>query len=246
MESVIEKLEKMANNIENSSYKVISEKIIKGLINAKFYSQDDLSKECFVSISQITKFAKKIGYSGYRELVFTLKNEYQHMGMEQNAEKINIIEKIDSIQKWILSNESFVNNLVLSIEKASFINLYVSYQVQHAANYIADIFANLNKVVRIVSHEIRNNLIKNKENEVNILIICSRDNETLLQVFNKENNEKQKSFLVTTERQREKVKINVFDEIIIDYKNDKSKNIFRNIAIEILFLHIYEKAQALS
>ncbi|AUB31315.1 hypothetical protein [Spiroplasma floricola] len=86
----------------------------------------------------------------------------------------------------------------------------------------------------------------NKEEEINLVILCSRDNDSLLAVYEIQNNPKQKSFLITTERQREKIKTFFTDQIIINYEFDNSKKIYRNIGLEMLFLHIFEVVQELS
>ncbi|AUB31312.1 hypothetical protein [Spiroplasma floricola] len=135
MESVLEKLERMTKNIENTSYKIISKEIVSKFFKGIFYNQEDLANSCYVSVSQITKFAKKIGYSGYRELLFNLKNEYSHYGWDKKNLEISTIEKFDQLSKWIMKNEKFVKTIAKEIKNKEIINVYVSYQVRHAATF---------------------------------------------------------------------------------------------------------------
>ncbi|WP_027063304.1 hypothetical protein [Mesoplasma seiffertii] len=246
MESVLEKLEKASKTIDETSYKIIAQEILKNFFAGVFNNQEALAKQCYVAVSQVTKFSKKIGYSGYRELLFNLKNEYKHYGWDQNENEVTSIEKFNQITKWISKNYRFVRAIVQAIKAKETINIYASYQVRHAAKYIVELFSSMDKVVKIISNELRNDMKPNKADEINLVLLCSRDNESLIRVFKAQNNPEQQSFLVTTERQKEKMKMPFEEIMLIDYNFDKSKKVYRNLAIEMLFMYIFENIQELS
>ncbi|WP_339030880.1 hypothetical protein [Spiroplasma endosymbiont of Cantharis nigra] len=241
--SVINKLIKLSESVDDTNFKSIANQIIDNFTNGDFKNQEELGKQCYVSLSTITKFSQKIGCTGYRELIFTLKNEYNHYGWAENVNKVSSLERFDSIQKWIIENNSFIENIAQAIKGAKIINLYASNQIKHASSYILDLFDNMNKIVRVCSSEYKNNLIKNGEKEVEILIICSSNNGSLMRKYEKEANEKNNKFLITTNSQEIKLDIIFTDKMLINYQFDKSKSIYRNIALEMLFLYIYEYIQ---
>ncbi|AUM62721.1 hypothetical protein [Spiroplasma monobiae] len=241
MESIVEKIEKVTRGINEGTYITIAKIILSHFNNGDFKDQKTLAQESFVSISQITKFSKKIGYSGYRELMFELKKEYKHYDWNRNIKDVNVIEKLNSITHWISQNNFFIKEIVNELKIKETINIYSSYQVKHAANYIKDLFVSLNKNVRLISNDYRSNLIKNDVNDLNIIIICSADNDSLLKVWNSTREEGQKSFLIASERQRFKIDEKFEAEMILNYDFNSSKMIYRNIILELLFLHIFEK-----
>ncbi|ALD66473.1 MurR/RpiR family transcriptional regulator [Spiroplasma cantharicola] len=241
--TAINKLIKLSDSVEETNFKIIAKKIIENFAKGEFKNQEELAKECYVSLSTITKFSQKIGCTGYRELVFILKSEYDRYGWTENVNKVSSFERFESIQKWIIENSLFIENLAKAIKDVKIINLYPSNQIRHASLYISELFANLNKVVRIISWEYRKDAVKNSENELEILIVCSSNNRSLLKIFECETNEENKRFLITTANQDIQLDINFTDKTLINYQLDKTKSIYRNIALEMLFLQIFECVQ---
>ncbi|AGR41246.1 hypothetical protein [Spiroplasma taiwanense] len=74
--NIRELLVDLSKSNSKSSYKSIATIILKNYNTGIFKNQIELAKECFVSESVLTKFAKKLGFSGFREFNFSLKNEY--------------------------------------------------------------------------------------------------------------------------------------------------------------------------
>ncbi|ALD66478.1 MurR/RpiR family transcriptional regulator [Spiroplasma cantharicola] len=238
--TVINKLIKLSDSVEETNFKAIAKKIIDNFAKGEFKNQEDLAKQCYVSLSTITKFSQKIGCAGYRELIFILKNEYDHYGWTENVNKVSSLERFDSIQKWIIENSLFIEKITQAIKEVKIINLYPSNQIRHASAYIIELFDNLNKIVRVISSEYIKNTVKNDENELEILIICSSNNNSIIKTYEDETNEKNKKFLITTASQDIQLDVDFTDKILINYQFDKSKSIYRNIALEMLFLHIFE------
>ncbi|ATZ21387.1 MurR/RpiR family transcriptional regulator [Mesoplasma tabanidae] len=240
MKSVFEQLENVAKSVEDSLFKGIAKTLLNNFMEGEFKNQEEISKECYVSISTITKFCKKIGYSGYRELIFNLKLEYARLGWQKASKNISTFDMLNSIQNWIISNDNFVEKIVKSIQHAQVINIYASYQVQHAAKYFVEILQELNKIAVLPRIEYRSTLQKNRETDLNLIILCSRNNDELIKFFEKQIHPSNQTFLIISEQQRHKISGDFTDEVIIDYQDSIPRGIYRNLALECLFMHILQ------
>ncbi|ALD66344.1 MurR/RpiR family transcriptional regulator [Spiroplasma cantharicola] len=137
IKSIREELIKISQSNVNDSSTIISKEIIKNYDNYIFLSQKELANKCFVSESLITYFAKKMNYTGYRELVSRLKLERDLYNMDNpiklednsignyrqefektlssiDAQNLEIIKTIDFLKNakriFILSSYDQVNN----------------------------------------------------------------------------------------------------------------------------------------
>ena len=52
------------------------------------FSSKNLSKKLYVSEATLSRFAKKCGYNGYRELIFNYQNDLQHMNHEPDVSRM--------------------------------------------------------------------------------------------------------------------------------------------------------------
>ncbi|AUB31692.1 hypothetical protein [Spiroplasma floricola] len=241
MWSVYDKLEDFINNSKDSSFKIIAKNIIDLFDKGEFINQKEIAELSFVANSTITKFSKAIGYSGYKELLFTLKNEYDKYGNQEVKYNVKSKEIIFSIFNWIEKNSEFIETLTNEIKNSKCIKIYGSYQVQNSVRYLYDSLVALNKNPIIINNDY-DYLNKDFSDSqiVNILVVCGKDNKSLIRNFNSKFNKNQKNFLIVSKFQESIIKLKFDKSLVINYQYDDSKSIYRNIALSILFLTIFQ------
>ncbi|AUB31689.1 MurR/RpiR family transcriptional regulator [Spiroplasma floricola] len=240
MTSVFEKLEIMSKDFEDTTFKIIAKKIIENTKNGKFYNQEELANQTFVSISTLTKFSKKLGFSSYREFIFVMKTEWSKYNWDRQK-KVDTGEIFESIQTWINRNENFINNICEEIKNFNIINIYSSYQSYDCSKYFANLLIDYGKNVVLLNNEFRFKPRQTDEKSFNLIILTGRDNDTLIDNFSKSYNERDTNFLIATEKQADKLEFNFTNKILIDYSLDNSQVSTRVIALNVLFFTIFNK-----
>ncbi|QHX36726.1 MurR/RpiR family transcriptional regulator [Spiroplasma sp. BIUS-1] len=240
MTSVFEKIEIMSKDFEDTTFKLIAKKILENTKKGKFYNQEELASQTFVSISTLTKFSKKLGFSGYREFIFTIKNEWSKYDWEK-SKKVDTAEVVDSIQSWISQNEDFINQLVEKLKTAEIINIYSSQQSFDCSKYLANLLIENGKNAILLNNEYRYKERKTPANGVNLVVLTGRDNDTLVDNFSKSYDPNVANFLIVTEKQENKIELDFTNKLLINFEQDNSRLDTRIVALNLLFFTISNK-----
>ncbi|WP_339030875.1 hypothetical protein [Spiroplasma endosymbiont of Cantharis nigra] len=240
MKYVFEKLEIISKEFDDTTFKIIAKKILDNAERGIFCSQEELAAQTFVSISTITKFSKKMGFSGFRELNFKMKTEWKKLDYEQ-IERSDTFEIFQLIEKWISYNEDFINSICKKIKESSFINIYSSYQAFESSKYFANILIEYGKNVTVLNNEFRFKAKVNNEKGFNLLILTGRDNDTLIDNFYKAYDADYTNFIIASEKQIDKINLKFTKKMIIDYSLDNSQLSSRQIVLHMLFFYIFKK-----
>ncbi|WP_339034900.1 hypothetical protein [Spiroplasma endosymbiont of Cantharis rufa] len=243
MESVYDKLEDLINNNQkNNSFKIIAKNIITLFDKGEFITQKEIGELSFVATSTITKFSQSLGYSGYKELLFTLKNEYNKYGNLKVKKDIKAKDILISMIEWIEKNKEFIISLANAIKEAKVIKIYGSYQINLTLQYFNQTLMALNKKSLIINNDYNYFDENFKDSEIlNLLIVCGKDNKTLIRDFEQFFDNKQKNYLIVSKIQQSKINLIFNNSLVIDYLNDDSKFIYRNMALNMLFLSIFQE-----
>ncbi|ARU91504.1 hypothetical protein SCLARK_00893 [Spiroplasma clarkii] len=237
-------LAKQENTKAKNLDSFIANAILKNYNSGIFLNQVQLAEQCFLSASAITKFSKKLGFTGYREFNFNLKNEYLKYYVKDKQE-INSTSKIKNFFDVFVSeiNEQldFVNDFINMIKTEKRLLIVSSYQLQDSAKYCYEIFSELGievafQTVRIIS----NKILSTKISEVPVLcFLAGQDNYFLVECLNRldHQNLATKLWLICTESQANKV-VNFHQRFIVS-KSGYAPYKFRKIFIDYLILNIY-------
>lgn len=76
MENFYEKLEYLSKGYVDLAYKDLAVNLLAAIRSGNFVKSKDLAKKCFLSESTVTKFSKYLGFSGYREMLFFLREDH--------------------------------------------------------------------------------------------------------------------------------------------------------------------------
>ncbi|AUM62724.1 MurR/RpiR family transcriptional regulator [Spiroplasma monobiae] len=240
MISVFEKLEILSKDFEETTFKIIAKKIMENSKNGKFFNQEELASQTFVSISTLTKFSKKLGFSGYREFIFTIKNEWSKYNYEKTS-RIDSQEVFANIQNWIQNNEKFVDEIIIGINRAEVINIYSSYQAYDCSKYFANLLIEYGKDVILLNNEFRFKPRQQNGKGINIVVLTGRDNDTLIDNFTKSYETKENNYLIVTEKQENKLEEEFWAKMLIDFDLDNSRADTRILALNMLFFTIFNK-----
>ncbi|ASZ08791.1 hypothetical protein CK556_00215 [Mesoplasma chauliocola] len=243
MESVYDKLEDFINNNQkNSSFKLIAVNLIELFDKGDFISQKELAKLSYVANSTITKFSQVLGYSGYKELLFTLKHEWNKYGNEKTENGISSKEMLYSMINWVEENNHFVKQMSKAIKNSKCVKIYNSYQIGNSIRYFYETLIALNKNPILMNNDYHYSQDQWENSEVvNIFIVCGKDNRTLVRELYLNFNKSENNFLIVSKIQQSKIDLNFSDSLVIDYNFDNSKSIYRNMALNILFLSIFQE-----
>ncbi|AVN59223.1 MurR/RpiR family transcriptional regulator [Mesoplasma florum] len=242
MASVYEKLENLIRFQKSATFAIIAQKIIQHFFEDKqLLSQDELAKECFVSVSTISKFSQAIGYSGYKELYFELKREMELARFDNNSLSIQHIDIFEAVKNYIYLSKDKINLLTKLINEHSEINIFRSAQMSIAADYFLQLLVNRKKRPVIIDQSfqcfIDTDLVS--DNSLNIVILCGRDNFSLIQNINRVV-DKGKWFFISSERQFDKIESPTKNYLPLSFDIKKSEFHFRTLALQMIFFNIYQ------
>ncbi|WP_031542755.1 hypothetical protein [Mesoplasma photuris] len=248
MKSYFEIIENISKGDKNTNNALIARSIIDFIIENKWLSQQELSDKCFLSNSSITKFCKKIGLDGYRELIYTLKYEIKSHYEKESAiltsipnqtDNYNYIDRyIGSINKLISNNSDFIKEQIKVIKKHKELTLVLSYSLKPLEPFIINMFQIHGVNVKIIdlnpSFSSNQSILLKSEN---IFFICAnRDNETLIRLYDAVHG-KNSITLISTQQQINKFK--KADKVLLLPSGDfEASYIFRLLFLEMLFLNI--------
>ncbi|ATZ18542.1 hypothetical protein ESOMN_v1c01570 [Williamsoniiplasma somnilux] len=253
MKNNFNKLIEVANSLENSSYKIIAETILKNFKKGCFLSQQKLSEEAHVSAPLITIFCQKIGYSGYREFLIYLKLDYEkyfsrnniNLNMQKKKYSLNIDymrEIYDNFFKDIILSSNFFEKFIKNLNKLQNLIIYNSHQTNKVGDFIMNLLngKGFKSVKNFNPSENDINSWQNycHANAIYLFFLLGHDtNEIMDAIQNNENREK--IFIITSNGQKEKVQDfpNVF---VISSHIAYNDFFYRTILLQTMFLIVCE------
>ncbi len=249
MLSIYEQLENLSRQTKKTTFKLIATKLIEMYSSGVFKTQDEISRDCYVAKSTVTKFAQSIKCSGYRELIVLMKVEYQKILTKKKLKSVEQDKKDfinNSIIKWVYEDIDFVKSFKEDLKYIKSVNIVPSFQSMESANFLAQVLLNSNIYSQIIDVSKQNYLIKKLnvfDNSINLIILTGRDNETLLK-FIKKNYlyfSQNINYIISTLNQIEKLNyLPQKSQKIITFEGDNSGFFYRHIALTQLFFYIYE------
>ncbi|WP_339033605.1 hypothetical protein [Spiroplasma endosymbiont of Cantharis rufa] len=190
IKSIREQLIKISQSNINDSSKVISKEIIKGYDNYIFLSQKELANKCFVSESLITYFAKKMNYSGYRELISRLKLERDIYNMDSpiKLEDNSIVNYRLEFEKTLSSIDAQnleITKTINLLKGAKRIFILSSYDQINNAESLFNIMQIQGKNVHFSRYRKTNGYYVNdlKEDDVAFFLVSGLDNNSLVNYY---------------------------------------------------------------
>lgn len=188
MISLIKSLKSYADLKNGSGLCLFSNYLLDQAISKKHYpSMKQTSIECHVSESSVTLFSKKLGFTGYRELISKLKFEITYFSVDEIDKEIKQGPK-EKLEETVFSSYnnklqdhivklktqlSKISKLVDKFSKAKNIHLFSSYVLQKELNWLSIFF--VIKEVRVIE---QTNIFSDsfklyelKENDLIILLI---------------------------------------------------------------------------
>ncbi|ATZ20527.1 hypothetical protein [Mesoplasma coleopterae] len=245
--SAWDKMEILAKEYVDSAYKVISINFLESVKKGEFKKQKQLAEECFVSESTVTKFAKHLGFSGYRELLFYFKNEIDDFYNNQNTENEGTI--FSPILNWISMNNSNIKTICENILSAGDINILSSYQTKSSAKFLYEVLSNLNFRPYFLNHNL-NPFWKNESSKqeklgdfsYNIVFFMGPDNNCLMDTLNllEKNMKNQKFLIFSSEKQSQKLSLKNSQILKVNLKGVGQNFVIRTTALHMLILEIYK------
>ncbi|AVN64086.1 MULTISPECIES: hypothetical protein [Mesoplasma] len=237
MENFYEKLEYLSKGYVDSAYKNMSVSLLASIRNGNFKKSKELAEECFVSESTVTKFSKYLGFSGYREMIFFLKEDHNSFFVKKTTRKN---KNFSILIEWISLHEDFIAKFCKAIEfKNVQVNIFGSYQLQESISLLNKLLLSFDIDSRILYQNVLFANTKISKQSVNIIFFSGRDNETL-EIFLQEINKSKKqikNFLVISEKQKNKVK---FECEQIQFSQDHSF-VNRNLSVMMMCHEIANK-----
>lgn len=123
--SIIPLIESAYNNLTNTE-KIIGDYFITNQNRKEDYSATTISKLLHVSEASLTRFAKKCGYSGYREFIYAYKESFSKDTYFQDQVTNRVLSDYEKMleKTYSLINEEQIKHVVHSIIQAERIYFY--------------------------------------------------------------------------------------------------------------------------
>ncbi|QEH61972.1 hypothetical protein SCHIN_v1c07770 [Spiroplasma chinense] len=247
MKSIREVLSNLASQNSETTSKIIASVILKDYDHGIFKTQTELSKECFVSESVITKFAKQLGYSGWKEFYYSLKNEYKKYYIQPSSESVEtnmLFEQIKIFNNYINVETQFLTNLAKAINEKKKVIILPSYQLEDCCEFFYECLIELGMEVYYVKNKSLFHIIfsKNLEEFVVLVAMSGQDNSFLVENYNSLNKEvlKKNGFIISSRSQEHKIS-DFADKLILKSYSIYSSFKIRRIFLEYLFVSVTYK-----
>ncbi|AXK51635.1 MurR/RpiR family transcriptional regulator [Spiroplasma alleghenense] len=193
MKSVRENLINYNKVTTNELYKMICEFIIEQITLKNYPSMQEVAWSAFTTKSTVTRFCNQLGYTGYKELIYTLKNQdnnyYQNLDKVINASssagfqeyKKQLINDLNQFDQQITS----IIALSEKINQAKNIYMFFSYEVEDTAKILIDFLQIINK--NLFFSKSRKNMsvmLDNiKSDDLVLFVVAGMDNAYLENMF---------------------------------------------------------------
>lgn len=247
MEVLRKKIQKIILRKDDVS-EIIGKKIIEYIDNKNIPTIESISNDCSVAISTVTKFAKKIGYSGYRELIFNMqlqikndkKTRYEIMNEDSNIRfdlnKENIINYI----KYVDIKRNDIINIQKLISKSKLIWLICNEQLYSSVDFFNTILLKNNIQTRFFKQTVNNYGWADIQDLdiLKIFFIAGADNESIINIYNKLPLDVKKQIIILTTYSSSDLFNTFHTKIIVDQYFETTDYFTRNMCIHYLMLQI--------
>ncbi|AUF83873.1 MurR/RpiR family transcriptional regulator [Mesoplasma syrphidae] len=192
MNSILDSIFIISTSQKNTVSKSISEELLKAFETKEVLNIKLLANKCFVAQSSVTKFAKQLGFSGYRELQTKLKmeihdrrdickNEILFNGTHYDNIEERIVQAIYDFRVYKTIIKKIANNIL----KSRKVFIFSSYIAFSEAKSMHDIFLlkNINVVyseVMLYNFQIHKSITKN---DFVIFIVSGQDTKGLEKIY---------------------------------------------------------------
>jgi len=221
--SIKEVLITISNNENNLTYLRIAKYLLNCLENNLTVKSSIVARDCFISESVLTSFAKQYGYSGFREISLRMKieNEYYQNKQESNylyRDNFRFLfnKNLDAID----NQEQKVQFLINKLENSSKIYFLSSYeqtsQVELFAGELQEkgysVFFNTNRKANSA-------WIKQvKDTDLVVFFVFGLDNQYIVNYYELIQKKTANVFIVSSNSQKIKFK-DYLENIVVDYSN---------------------------
>lgn len=229
-----------------SSEKIVADFFIQEDDKTKDFSADIIANELHVSISTLTRFAKKCGFSGYRQFIFEFK-----MG-DKNTSKITdrLIQRVlydyeELINKtYSLVNEDQFNRITELLIQADRVYIYGKGSSGLVSQEMKLRFMRIGLICEAITDDdmIRMNNVLVDESCLVIGLTVSGETETIIQSLRQSADQGAKTVMLTTNNS--KVLADYFDEILLiaqkktlSYGNQISPQLPLLVMIDIFYAY---------
>ncbi|QBQ07834.1 MurR/RpiR family transcriptional regulator [Spiroplasma gladiatoris] len=247
--NIYEKIDEMSKDEKNTIKHIISKKLLNMFLTGEFKSEKDFSKECFVSEATVTRFAKETGCSGYRELIFKLKLEYEKTILKAKEEikknKINKeLETIKSMNNWVNQSKSFLDSLIKNILLQKKIKILSSWQNLDSVSYFQKVLQEQNISSQVVKIELDYLDLESYFDDnkcIKLIIISESDFKNLASLYIKKiiNKKIKNTYLITTYFKFNKIYDNNYqNKHLLSFNYDDSHHVLRHFALINLFFYL--------
>lgn len=249
MNSLLDQLFLIISRGGNSVSYVVAAELFKSYQQNKILTIKELSQYCFVSESSITKFSKKLGYSGYRELIVKLKIELSDrvpINETYSPLKLDLFDSTEKLFNETISDLSnYKNNLYEISQKlktANKIYIFSSYIFYEQIKNLQEIL--ITKKINVIFTETLmyslstyQNITKN---DYAIFFIGGQDTKTIEFIYEQICLQNIEHVVFCTHSKSYKTK-ETKNKIIIDSKKLPHMPAIRKIIIDYLILQIVLK-----
>jgi len=206
---LLREIQELGKNEKNKASSLIARNLQNDFLTEEWHTAKEIAELSFVSEGTVTNFSKRLGFDGYQDLLWNLKNIsciYDDSKKEDNSNLINIYNRIITD---FLSNEKeayvVIEDLVKNIKNSKNIFIYSSYQLDDLAAYFIeliglkkqDIFHNNTK---LYAHK---NIKRITKRDMVIIFSSGQDNDFLEYDFNIINTLTNKVFVFSSNSQTE-------------------------------------------
>ncbi|WP_338983258.1 hypothetical protein [Spiroplasma endosymbiont of Othius punctulatus] len=255
MQTIYEMLLELRDSQKNFTFKQIATNLIEFYKHGEFENQEDFAKRNFVSISTLTKFAKSLNLSGYRELIIRLKVESE---IEHNKMKSTVnpgqgikfdVEVLQNITQWIVENSDTINKITDLLLNNKRINFYISPAIANSCKNFSETLAYMGYSTKIYNVAMYSGFtppaklgIDEVSDVVNFIIISGPNILSFFEIFEKNlNTNFEKNILMSSPTKVKSIKIESNTKLLFNAQSDDSSFLYRNTLLENLFLIISTK-----
>ncbi|WP_026389175.1 MurR/RpiR family transcriptional regulator [[Acholeplasma] multilocale] len=252
MSKIINQIEKIKDE-ENKISNLIAKSLHKSYINGEFLSLKDIADECYVSQSTVTVFAKRLGCSGYRELIMRLKMESDNLHGNSFAPTDDFdlfLEFQNSTIATIkdgMANRDDIIKASMMIRNADKVMVAGSPQVGKDAQYFQELLSVKRNNIILFSRELSNYMLDKiktiKKGDTVILIVAGQETSIEVEIFEAVSKLDGVNIIVfTSESQVWKFPRKDREDILvmsIDSNHLPHQPVFRKLQLNYLFLEMF-------
>lgn len=179
-------LTKFGDTINDTEYTILLD-LIDRMDELQTYSIREAAKNNFTSTSSISRLCTKLGLSGYSELKFYLKNQYEFLNETQNEEHSSMKQTASYLMDSLQENYSRTIEQLKEEELEKFINLMIDSSLiavcgsgisEIAATYFSQKFQIIGKDTWLVDLSASGGIYINKLAKTQLMVVFSRSGDS--------------------------------------------------------------------